>query len=154
MRTPWPSRSAPQSCTASQIDGSPNASPAWMVMWKFSAATSWNASRWRVGGLPASLPAMSKPTTPASRWRTASSAISVEWAAWRMAVRIVPRVREVPAAPSAEALDHRLHHLVEREAGAQVLLRREAHLGVDDAVGGQVLRALLGDPHRARPSSA
>ena len=68
-------------------------------MWKFSAATSWKASRWRVGGLPASLPAMSKPTTPASRWRTASSAISVEWAAWRMAVTIVPIVRFVPAVP-------------------------------------------------------
>ena len=69
-------------------------------MWKFSAATSWKASRWRVGGLPASLPAMSKPTTPASRCRTASSAISVEWAAWRMAVTMVPSVRAVPAVPN------------------------------------------------------
>ncbi len=50
MRTPWPSRSAPQNCTASQIDGRPNASPAWMVAWKFSRCTYWNASRWRVGG--------------------------------------------------------------------------------------------------------
>ena len=36
MRTPWPSRSAPHHCSASQIDGRPNASPAWMVAWKFS----------------------------------------------------------------------------------------------------------------------
>ena len=55
-------------------------------MWKFSRATYWKASRWRLGGLPASAPAMSKPTTPASRWRTASSAISSDLAAVRMAV--------------------------------------------------------------------
>ena len=52
MRTPWPSRSAPQNWIASQIDGSPNASPAWMVMWKFSRRTASKASRWRVGGKP------------------------------------------------------------------------------------------------------
>ena len=48
-------------------------------------AISWNASRWRVGGIARLRPAMSKPTTPASRWRTASSAISTERAAgaWR-----------------------------------------------------------------------
>ena len=39
-----------------------------------------------VGGLPASAPAMSKPTTPSSRWRTASSAISSDRAAVRIAV--------------------------------------------------------------------
>ena len=50
MRTPWPSRSAPHHCTASQIDGSPNASPAWIVVWKLARITYWNASRWRVGG--------------------------------------------------------------------------------------------------------
>ena len=48
------------------------------------------ASRWRLGGLPDSLPAMSKPTTPSSRWRSATSAISVERAAWRMAVTSSP----------------------------------------------------------------
>ena len=36
MRTPWPRRSALQNCTASQIEGSPKASPAWMVRWKSS----------------------------------------------------------------------------------------------------------------------
>ena len=64
IETPCPSRSAPHHCSASQIDGSPNDSPAWIVMWKFSRATYWNASRCRLGGLPASAPAMSKPTTP------------------------------------------------------------------------------------------
>ena len=67
MRTPWPSRSVPHHCTASQIDGSPNPSPAWMVMWKFSRLMYWNASRCRLGGQPASAPAMSNPTTPWSR---------------------------------------------------------------------------------------
>ena len=95
MRTPWPSRSVPHHCTASQIDGSPNASPAWIVMWKFSRLRYWNASRCRLGGQPASAPAMSKPTTPSSRWRTASSAISSDLAAVRIAVSraytVIPR---------------------------------------------------------------
>ena len=85
MRTPWPSRSAPHHCSASQMLGSPKASPAWIVAWKFSRCTYWKASRWRVGGWPASAPAMSNPTTPASRHRTASSAISRLRAAVRMA---------------------------------------------------------------------
>src|SRR5581483_11268477 len=66
-----------QYCTASQIEGSPNASPAWIVKWKFSRFRNWNASRCLLGGQPASAPAMSKPTTPSSRCRTASSAISI-----------------------------------------------------------------------------
>ena len=49
IRTPWPRRSAPQNWSASQIDGSPKPSPAWIVMWKFSWRTLSNASRWRVG---------------------------------------------------------------------------------------------------------
>ena len=69
-------------------------------MWLLALAISWNAARCRVGGLPASLPAMSKPTTPESRWRSASSAISLELAAWRMAVASVPMVIGRPALPS------------------------------------------------------
>ena len=50
MRTPWPSRSAPQYWSASQIDGSPNDSPQLGCRcWKFSRRTYSNASRWRVG---------------------------------------------------------------------------------------------------------
>ena len=99
MRTPWPRRSAPQICTASQMDGRPKASPAWMVMWKLSSATVRKASRWRVGGWPASLPAMSKPTTPLSRWRRAASATSLELAAWRMAVTSRPISQRPSAVP-------------------------------------------------------
>ena len=67
MRTPWPSRSAPHHWIASQMLGSPKASPAWMVKWAFSRRRYSNASRCRVGGNPASAPAMSKPATPSSR---------------------------------------------------------------------------------------
>ena len=45
IRTPCPSRSAPANWTASQIDGRPNDSPAWIVMWKFSRRMYSNASR-------------------------------------------------------------------------------------------------------------
>ena len=47
---------------------------------------------------------------------------------------------------AAEAGEHRLDHLVERQALLGAELGREAHLGVDDAVGGEILRALVGDP--------
>jgi hypothetical protein len=36
IRVPWPSRSAPHHWSASQIEGRPKLSPAWMVTWKFS----------------------------------------------------------------------------------------------------------------------
>ncbi len=49
-------------------------------------------------GSPASAPAMSKPTTPSSRYRTASSAISRERAACRIAVTSAPTRIECPAA--------------------------------------------------------
>ena len=50
MRTPWPNRSAPQICTASQIDGGPNASPAWMVKNMLFSFSSRNAFSKRDGG--------------------------------------------------------------------------------------------------------
>ena len=52
-----------------------------------------------------------------------------------------------PALPEPEALEHRLDHLVEGQPAVDVQLGREAHLGVDDAVVGQVLGALGGHPH-------
>src|SRR5215471_12567076 len=68
IRTPWPRRSAPHHWIASQIDGSPKASPAWMVVWKFSRATYWNASRWRVAGLgPGDVESDDAGVTPAHR---------------------------------------------------------------------------------------
>ncbi len=99
IRTPWPRRSAPQICSASQIEGSPYPSPAWIVKWKFSRAMSWNASRCAAGGNPFSGPAMSKPTTPSSRCRTASSAISRERWPSRIAVARNAMVIPRPALP-------------------------------------------------------
>ena len=97
---------------------------------------------------------MSKPTTPESRWRSASSAISVELAAWRMAVASVPMVIGRPGAAEPEPLEHRLDDLVEGQAAVDVQLGGEADLGVDDAVVREVLGALGGDPHERRPWSA
>ena len=53
-----------------------------------------------MGGWPASLPAMSKPTTPSSRWRSAASATSFEFAACRMAVTISPMSMSCSAWPA------------------------------------------------------
>ena len=94
---------------------------------------------------------MSKPTTPASRQRTAHSATSTERAAWRMAVtseRIDDGVAggRRPLRADPEALEDRLLDLVEGQAPFRAQLRRHADLGVDDAVGGEVLGALGGDP--------
>ena len=97
MRTPWPRRSAPQRWMACQIDGSPNASPAWMVKCAFSRRRYSNASRCRIGGKPSSAPAMSKPQTPRSRYSTTSSAISSPCCACRMAVRSWPTTMGVPS---------------------------------------------------------
>jgi hypothetical protein len=81
--------------------GRPKPSPAWIVKWAFSRRRYSKASRCRVGGKPASAPAMSKPPTPWSRWATASSAISRLRAACRIAVSRV-RVRiGVPAAAAS-----------------------------------------------------
>ena len=121
IRTPWPSRSAPHHWIACQIDGSPKASPAWIVKWEFSRWRYSNASRWRVGGNPASAPAMSKPATPRSRQAIASSAISTR-------PGLVPHrgqqlADDDPAAagghPLVEALLDRRDDLVERQAAAR-----------------------------------
>ena len=48
--------------------------------------------------------------------------------------------------PLLEALLHRGHDLVERQPRRDVLLGGVADLGVDDAVRGEVLHALAGDP--------
>src|SRR5665811_852142 len=48
--------------------------------------------------------------------------------------------------PRLEAGVDRLHDLVQREAGGQVLLRGVAHLGIDDPVVGEVLHTLPRHP--------
>ena len=55
-------------------------------------------------------------------------------------------VRSVSADPRPEAVEHGLHHLVERHALLGAQLGCEANLGVHDTVGGQILGALVGDP--------
>jgi hypothetical protein len=125
--------------------GRPNASPAWIVEWKFSRITYWKASRWRDGGYPASAPAMSNPTTPGVA--PAHSELGDLEAVCRGAHRRHDGVqREVGALRATpEAVLHRLHHLVEGEAGLGVELGGESHLGVDDTVGGEILGALVRD---------
>ena len=69
----------------------------------------------------------------------------------RMAHSSAPTWIGVPASaasrlPCGEAVDHRLDDVLDREALGRRQLRREAHLGVHDAVGGQVEGALAGHP--------
>ena len=71
-------------------------------MWKLSRITREKASRWREGGWPASGPAMSKPQTPWSRWRSASSAISRLLACWRMAEQSTRTVSSRPEVPRSK----------------------------------------------------
>lgn len=78
--------------------GSPWASPAWMVNGTLSRRRCSNASRWSAGGKPSSAPAMSKPTTPASRNATARSAISRVRSNMRIPHSSVPTRTGVPAA--------------------------------------------------------
>ncbi len=126
--------------------GRPNPSPAWIVKWKFSRAMRWNASRWRVGGYPASGPAMSKPDhalVPMAhgelgdldRARRLAHGGDDEPDRDRSALGTAP-----------EAGEHRIGHLVEREATIGQQLGRHPDLGVHDAIGRQVLGALGRDP--------
>ena len=94
---------------------------------------------------------MSKPTTPLSRNRIASSAISRDRAACRIAVT---RQRTVMRAALGgggllavgESGQHRVDHRVERQPRVDVQFGCEPDLGVHHVVGGQVLDALESDP--------
>ena len=161
MRTPWPSRSARPSKSALRIESSPSASPACTVTGKNSRREEVEGRRGAGdGGKPASAPAMSKPTTPRSRWRTASSAIS------SAAVGVAHRGDELADAdaaalaarassmPCSMPVLHRLDGLVEREPAREVLLGRPADLAVDHAVGGEVLDELARDARAGPRGSA
>lgn len=78
--------------------GRPCASPAWMVNGTFSRRRCSKAARWSAGGNPSSAPAMSKPTTPASRNATARSAASRTRSNIRIPHSRVPTRTGVPAA--------------------------------------------------------
>ena len=56
-----------------------------------------------------------------------------------------------PGAAAPESLQHRVHDLVEAEPAGDVQLRGEPHLGIDDAVGGEILRALGRHPDQRIP---
>ncbi len=91
---------------------------------------------------------MSKPATPRSRHATASSAISRDLAWWRIAVSSWRTTIRPPVGLGAlvEALLDGGDDLVEGQPVADVLLGGVADLGVHDAVVGEVLDALAGDP--------
>ena len=131
IRTPCPSRSRPQNCTASQMDGSPNASPAWIVKWALARRYS-NASRCRVGGTRPPRRRCRSRRRPRSRYATASSAISRERAAVRIAVssgRDPDRAARGRAAtsPCSNPSQHRLDDLAQREpAGPRAARGRTA----------------------------
>ena len=97
MRAPWPIRCAWHTSSASWIESTPSASPAWIVTGNPARCSRSNASRCAAGGNPFSGPAMSKPTAPASRWRSASCAISVDRSACRIAVTSCPARIDRPA---------------------------------------------------------
>ena len=158
IRTPWPSRSAPHHWIACQIDGSPNASPAWMV--KCDVLPLQVLERVQVPGGRVARPrrrrCRSRPR-PTSRYRTASSAISIDRAACRIAVSSVPTRIGVPAAAASRRARRRTRPAPPRpprpasRPALEVLLGGEPHLGVDDAVRGQVL-ARTRPPPGAAPS--
>ena len=146
IRTPWPRRSAPHHWSASQIDGSPNDSPAWIVMWKFSRRTYSNASRWRVGriaglrtgdveaddtGVPPADGTLGDLDRAGGLAHRGDEHLHDDRAAGRRG----------PLGPDLEALEVRGHDLVERQAALRRQLGRVADLGVDDPVGRQVLGA-------------
>ena len=160
MRTPWPSRSAPHHWIASQIDGSPNASPAWMVKWTFSRSQV--LERVEVPGRRVARPRRRRCRSrrrPGRGSRTASSAIS------RRARGVPHRGQQAPHPDRAargrggllalgEPGQDRVDHLVQRQPRLEVLLGGVADLGVDHAVGGQVVDALAGHPVQRRRRSA
>ena len=146
MPTPCPRRSAPHTCSASAIDGRPNASPAWIVMWKSSRITREKASRWRAGGsrpragdveAAHALVAVAQrqlrdlqASSPAGASRSRDAARSARGPA-------EPRPKPASTASTTSSSDRPV-------LGVQ--LGGEADLGVDDAVVGEVLGALGGHP--------
>jgi hypothetical protein len=139
MRTPCPSRSAPQIWMASQMEGRPNASPAWMVMWWLAAAMVRNASSGRVAGLAARDVEADHAGVPVAQ-RELGDLRGVRRRAHggEQQPDLDPALRRHLLEPGED----RLHDLVQLHAALEVQLGCEADLGVDHAVVGQVLGAL------------
>ena len=149
IRTPWPSRSAPHHWIASQIDGSPNASPAWIVKWRVLALEVLERVEvpgGRVAGLGAGdVEAGHAAVAPGDgELGDLAGAGLVPHRGEQLAHR------DPALGPAGHALLEALldggDDLVEGQPGGDVLLGRVADLGVDDAVRGQVLDALAGHP--------
>ena len=149
----------PHHWIASQIEGSPNASPAWMVKWKFSRRRYSNASRCRVGGNPGlGAGDVESDDAPVA---VGDGQLGDLARAGGVAHRGRQRADPDDVAPlgsgglaGAEPGEDGVHDLLEAQPAVGVLFGRPAHLGVDDPVVGEVLGALAGDPFDARPSSA
>ena len=150
-RTPWPMRWAP--CTsASSISSRSGGSEAWIVTLRWRSRANASASACSDGGHPVSAPARSNATTlsSCSRIRSTSCTISIDRCSVRIAQRMACTTIGRPAAaasrsprrnPAVTAADDGL----ERQPALLVQLGSEPHLGVHDAVGGEVERALVGD---------
>ena len=156
IRTPCPTRVAPQARTAPAIESTPAASPAWIVYGQPCVRRWTNEGRKRSGGKPSSAPAMSKPATvPLRSSRTRSAAVRfgstwrIEVSSWRTTI-VRPRAR-LASIPSRRPSRHRGDGLGLGQPLLRVLLGRPAGLAVDDAVGGEVLDELPGDPAQVLP---
>ena len=142
MRTPWPSRSAPHHCSASQMDGSPNPSPAWIVMWKFSRGHV--LERVQVPGRRAARLGPGDVESDHALIPVPHRKLRDLQRARRGAHRGEQRVDgDAPAhAADPESVEHRRDHLLQGESPGHVQLGREPHLRVDHAVVGEILGAL------------
>ena len=153
MRTPWPSRSAPHHCSASQIDGSAERLAG--VDRDVEVLAGHELERVEVtGGREAGLgsgdvePDDAVVTPP---HRELGDLTRPRLSAHGREQR-VHRDRMAcgggPLGSHREAVDHRADDVVEPELALGVQLGREPDLGVHDAVGREVLGALGRDPHQ------
>ena len=72
----------------------------------------------------------------------------------RVRTRIGLPAAAAPPSPARSPRCTAVDHLVQGQAALEVLFGGVPHLGVDDAVGGEVHRALARDPRQARPATA
>lgn len=134
------------------MEGRPKASPAWMVKWLFSRLRYSKASRCRVGGKPASAPHdveadHAEVAVAVGELGDLLGAGGVPHRGEQGADADAVAVLAGQALAFAEALVDGLDDLFQGQPGFEVLFGCVADLGVDDAVGGQVLGALGGDPY-------
>ena len=137
----------PAELHASQIDGSPKASPAWIVMWLLASAIvpeGVEVPGRRVAGLAAG-----DVEADDARVAVAQGQLGdlLGVGGVRMAVTSMPMVIGRPALPSRKPSSTASTTSSRVRPPLEVQLGGEADLGVDDAVVGQVLGALGRHPH-------